>query len=297
MITDSLPYAFGDPATVELLRGIAEVGEMAEVMLTLLPLRSAAVSEDPSQVEVNEAVLSTRSLVDGFLIYSLPDDHTAVDAAIRRNMPTVIIDAPRRPDVSYVGIRDKQAAKTAAEHLLQLGHRKIGVLVDRLVPDGVSGPVDAKRRAATRDGVARERLAGYRQALRSVGLGWTDVPIVEAGGFDEDASSRAVEILLDHHPYLTAVLASTDVLGLRTLVALRKRGIDVPGRMSVVGFDDVPAAASAGLTTIAQPLVDKGRQAASMLLAAAADAKPRSLILATELVERGSSGPAPGHAA
>ena len=51
MITDSLPYAFDDPATVQLLRGIAEIGEMAEVMLTLLPLRSAAEAEDPADIE------------------------------------------------------------------------------------------------------------------------------------------------------------------------------------------------------------------------------------------------------
>jgi hypothetical protein len=55
MITDSLPYTFDDPATVQLLRGIAEIGEMAEVMLTLLPLRSAAEAEDPADIETRQA--------------------------------------------------------------------------------------------------------------------------------------------------------------------------------------------------------------------------------------------------
>jgi len=158
MITDSLPYAFDDPATVQLLRGIAEIGELSEVMLTLLPLRSAGDAEDPAAVEARQAKMSGDSLVDGFLVYSLPDRHRAVEAALSRGLPTVIIDAPRVRAGSYLGIRDRQAARHTAEHLLELGHRRIGVLVDRLSPDGRSGLVDAARRGHARDGVARERM-------------------------------------------------------------------------------------------------------------------------------------------
>lgn len=292
MITDSLPYAFTDPATVELLRGVAEVGEMAEVMLTLLPLRSASRNEDSWHIEADEAALSNRSLVDGFLIYSLPDEHIAVDAAVRRNLPTVIIDAPRRADVSYVGVRDKLSARWAAQHLLELGHRRIGVLVDRLLPDGGYGLVDASRLRAARDGVARERLAGYRQALRAAGVDGERISLVEAGGFDEGVSDRAVLTLLEACPNMTAVLASTDVLALAALRVLASRGIQVPEQVSVVGFDDIPAAAAAGLTTVAQPLIDKGRQAASLLMGRGSAAPPRRVVLPTELVVRTSTGAA-----
>jgi DNA-binding LacI/PurR family transcriptional regulator len=84
MITDSLPHAFDDPATVQLLRGIAEIGEKAEVMLTLLPLRSAAEAEDPADIETRQAKMSGDSLVDGFIVCSLPDRHRAVEAVLSR---------------------------------------------------------------------------------------------------------------------------------------------------------------------------------------------------------------------
>lgn len=131
--------------------------------------------------------------------------------------------------------------------------------MDRLSPDGRSGLADDARRRTARDGVARERVIGYQQALRAAGLTWRDVPMVEAGGFDQPTTEHAVGLILDQAPGLTAVLASTDVLALQTLRELRARGIRVPDEVSVAGFDDVPDAAAAGLTTMAQPLVEKGR--------------------------------------
>lgn len=291
MITDSLPYAFDDPATVQLLRGVAEVGEMSEVMLTLLPLRSAAEAEDPAAVEAGQARMSGASLVDGFIVYSLPDRHRAVDAALARGLPTVVVDAPSGLGCSYLGIEDRLAARHAAEHLIGLGHRRIGVLMDRLSPDGRSGLADDARRRGARDGVARERVLGYQQALRAAGLSWRQVPMVEAGGFDQAATQRAVGLLLDESPGLTAILASTDVLALQTLRELRVRGIRVPEEVSVVGFDDVPAAAPAGLTTMAQPLVEKGRAAARLLLQGIRGGQRSTVILPTELVVRSSTAP------
>ncbi len=289
MITDSLPYAFHDPATIELLRGVAEVGELSEVMLTLLPLRSAAYAEDPAEVETRQAKMSSDSLVDGFLVYSLPDRHSAVEAALNRGLPTVVIDAPRVRAAGYVGIRDRHAARQTAEHLLELGHRRIGVLVDRLSPDGQFGLADDTRRQHARDGVARQRVAGYQQALRANGLTWDDVPMVEAGGFDPLATERAVDLLLDNARELTAVLASTDVLALQTLRALEARSVAVPDQVSVIGFDDIPDAAPAGLTTMAQPLVEKGRVSAQLLLDRIRLDKRSSIILPTELKVRAST--------
>jgi DNA-binding LacI/PurR family transcriptional regulator len=291
MITDSLPYAFHDPATVELLRGVAEVGELAEMMLTLLPLRSAGGRENPQDVEAQQAKMSSGSLVDGFLVYSLPDRHSAVEAALHRGLPTVVIDAPRVPDVGYVGIRDRQAARQTAEHLLGLGHRRVGVLVDRLSPDGKSGLVDSARRRQARDGVARERVAGYAQALRAAGLTWRDVPLVEAGGFDPASTERAVDLLLDSRHGLSAILASTDVLALQSLRALRARSVAVPDEVSVIGFDDIPEAVTAGLTTMAQPLVEKGRASAQLLLDRIRLDKRSTVMLPTELKVRASTAP------
>ena len=163
--------------------------------------------------------------------------------------------------------------------------------MDRLSPDGRSGIADDARRRSARNGVARERVIGYQQALQAAGFTWRDTPMIEAGGFDKPTTERAVNLLLDNCPGLTAILASTDVLALQTLRELQARAIRVPDDISVIGFDDVPDAAAAGLTTIAQPLVEKGRAATRLLLASIQQGQPSRLILPTELKVRASTAP------
>ncbi|RZK94836.1 MAG: LacI family DNA-binding transcriptional regulator [Rhodococcus sp. (in: high G+C Gram-positive bacteria)] len=286
MITDSLRYAFDDPATAQLLKGISEVGELAEVALTLLPcpLESTRVAE-------GSGVL-VRGAVDGFLAYAMPDGHPGMQTAMSRRLPIVVIDGPNPGGLPRVGIRDRQAAKEVAEHVLALGHRRVGFLVDRLVPDGKGGPVDAARIRAARDHVMKERLAGYASACRKYTVPWSSAVVVEAGGFDYELSRTAVETLLDAGP-VTAVVAASDLLALAALDVAQERGLRVPEDLSVVGFDDIPAARAAGLTTVRQPLVDKGREAAQLLLDIIGGGAGREITLPTELVVRESTGPAP----
>jgi DNA-binding LacI/PurR family transcriptional regulator len=291
MITDSLSYAFEDPATTALLQGIARVHDLGDVAMTLMPCpgedRETTV-DGPAGARASQVVM--RSHVDGFLIYSLPNEHAAVQAAVGRSLPMVVIDAPRGLPVPYIGIRDRLAAREAATHLLAMGHREIGVLVDRLAPDGTCGPASPARIKAARDGVAAERLAGYAAAWRSAGLRFADATVVEAGVFLPGQSRTAVETLLDRCAP-TAVLATTDVLALVAIEVLTERGLRVPQDVSVVGFDDLPMAAAAGLTTVAQPLVEKGRRAAELLLTAMTGVHVASVTLPTKLVVRSSTAP------
>ena len=286
MITDSLRYAFDDPATSQLLKGISEVGELAEVALTLLPcpLESTRVAE-------GSGVL-VRGAVDGFLAYAMPEGHPGMQTAMSRRLPIVVIDGPNPGGLPRVGIRDREAAKEIAEHVLSLGHRRVGFLVDRLVPDGKGGRVDAARTRAARDHVMKERLAGYASACRKHRVPWSSAVVVEAGGFDYELSRTAVETLLDAGP-VTAVVAASDLLALAAIDVAQERGLRVPEDLSVVGFDDIPAARAAGLTTVRQPLVGKGREAAQLLLDIIGGGAGREITLPTELVVRESAGPVP----
>jgi DNA-binding LacI/PurR family transcriptional regulator len=297
LITDWLYYAFEDPATVQLLRGIAQVSEMADVALTLLPVGGklpelAAVHGGEEHGVVRDWPAVRRSVVDGFLVYSLPDNHPAITTVLNRKAPVVIIDSPRVEGVSFVGIDDRRAAREAAMHLLDLGHQNIGVLVDRLLPDGNVGFVSQARLKRTLDAVARERLAGVNDALKTAGSSLARIPIVEAGGFLTADARPAVETLLAKHA-VTAILATTDVLALAALEILSERGLDVPGDISVIGFDDLPAAGPAGLTTVAQPLVDKGRIAAETILQAMDGQTVGSIILPTRLEVRATTAAPP----
>ena len=290
MITDWLPYAFEDPATVLLMRGIAQAGQVAHMSLTLLPVGG----EVTGGAEAGRLWPSVqRSLVDGFLIYSVPDNHPAVASALQRQLPVVTIDAPVIPDVAFVGIDDDAAAQQEAEHLLELGHRRIGVLVDRLLPDGHAGIASQARVRRAVDGVAPTRLAGYARAFKAGGIPLRSVPVVEAGGFLEAEARRAAQELLRDRE-LTAVLATTDLLALAALDELETQGARVPADVSVIGFDDLPAAELRDLTTVSQPHVEKGRRAAESLIRLVAGEVPTRVILPTKLQLRGSTAPPRG---
>lgn len=281
LLTDSLSYAFDDPGASLLLRGISEVGELAEVALTLLP---APLETVPSPARTGAPLLG---LVDGFMIYAMPDRHPAVQMVLGRQLPVVVIDGPAVPGRSLVGIDDRGAAHEAAIHLLTLGHRDVGVLVSRLTPDGRTGPVTKPRLSRARDRVMKARAEGYVAPFR--GLGVKPPVIVEAGGFSFAQSRLAAQRLLDTKP-LTAVLAATDVLALAVMDVARERGLRIPQELSVVGFDDLPAAAAAELTTVRQSLRGKGAHAARLLLDAIGGATDHpDITLPTELVVRRSS--------
>ncbi|SCL34750.1 transcriptional regulator, LacI family [Micromonospora nigra] len=157
-----------------------------------------------------------------------------------------------------------------------LGHREIGV---------VAGP---KVLTTTTD-----RLAGLREGLRATGRLLPDDRIRYAG-FDRDSGAEAAAALVDAEPGLTALVALNDSMAIGALGMLRGRGIDVPGRISVVGFDDMPIArdVTPPLTTVRLSLVEMGARAMALALDAGA-AAPRVEALAASLVRRDSTGPPP----
>lgn len=290
MITDWLPYAFEDPATVLLMQGIAQAGHVAEMALTLLPVGGTVPVNGAGVDDMWPSV--QRSLVDGFLIYSVPDDHPAIASVLRRMLPVVCIDAPYLPDQPFVGIDDEAAARQEAEHLVELGHTRIGVLVDRLRPDGTAGVASRARIKRATDGVARARLHGYFRAFKEAGIPSRDVAVVEAGGFLAPEAAAAARTLLKRGG-ITAVLATTDVLALAALDELEYMGLSAPDDVSVIGFDDLPAAAARGLTSMSQPHVEKGRRAAESLLQILDGHVPGKVLLPTKLQIRSSTAPPP----
>jgi DNA-binding LacI/PurR family transcriptional regulator len=282
MITDSLRDAFDDPATALLLRGISEVGELAEVALTLLPFPL-----ESQKIAQGSGVL-LRGAVDGFLAYALPEGHPGMERVLSRKLPVVLVDGTPDTGLPRVGIPDRNAARQLATQVLAHGHRRVGVLVDRLIPDGRAGVASAARIIGARDRVMSERLIGYAAAFEDHGdLDWSSATVVEAGGVDHAVSLRAAETLLEAAA-VTAVIAGTDVLALATIEVAQRRGLTVPDDLSVVGFDDIPAAEAAGLTTVRQPLVDKGRQAARLLLEIIDGGPSREILLPVEYVRRAS---------
>lgn len=198
------------------------------------------------------------------------------------------------PGSARVGINDRGGAAAAALHLLALGHRRFAILSAQCLSIPRGGPLTVQEAAASRFRDNRERLHGYLETLDNAGIDTSVVPIWETSGISrEDAMTGASE-LLDRNP--TALLCMSDELALAALTVAKQRGIDVPGELSIVGFDDTPVArwSEPALTTVHQDLERKGRVAGELALRLlAGERAPRQTILDVELIVRASTAPPP----
>jgi DNA-binding LacI/PurR family transcriptional regulator len=138
--------------------------------------------------------------------------------------------------------------------------------------------------------VVKARLDGLADGLAEFGVDWATVPVEERFENSPAAGGEAAVAILDRHPELTALACTTDVFGLATLTVARQLGLWVPEELSVTGFDGVAESAIAGLTTVQQPTMEKGRVAGQLLLDEGERPAARHVLLPTELMIRTSTG-------
>ena len=291
LYSNPLSYAFDDPAAVSFLSGLSSVTEESDLGLLLVSAAGGglAANRDPRA--------AAQAAVDGFVIYSMSEEEPLLAAALDRQLPVVVVDQPLKEYVPFVGVDDEAAARTAAEHLLFLGHERFAIVSFALSPDGREGIADPVRQERAAFRVSGLRLRGYRAALEDAGLLWSKVPVYECQGSSKELGQRAAEALLSQEHRPTAILASSDQLALGVIAWATERGLSVPEDVSVVGFDDIPAATSADppLTTVHQDHAAKGVLAGRMLVSLLCKEEgPNPGPLATRLVVRGSTSPLRG---
>lgn len=288
---EALTYAFQDPGAVEFLRGLAEGTARHNTVLQLIAAKDADEQEGAS--------LLANAIIDGLVVWTLPDRHPLLRLARERNIPLVTHGGPCLNGVPFVGIDDHAAAQAAAEHLLQLGHRSLAV---------ISQPFGPSRRARHhnpanigRPGyrVTRERLAGYQAAASAATPQPALLDIYEVAVNSRDEGHRAALALLRATPRPTAVLAMSGELAAGALAAARQLNLRVPRDLSVLGWDDSPSARAGdpALTTVGQSLHDQGRTCAQLLITATRGklADEDLVHLAPwQLITRDSTGSPPG---
>jgi DNA-binding LacI/PurR family transcriptional regulator len=284
IFTVDLSYAFSDPYVLAMLGGLAEITAPTRTAMVLLPF-DLTTAEDKAKAKadadaVRQGVAAVhRAVIDGAVADGLPDDHPAVRALADRQIP--LVQSSATATGRCVVIDDRGAGREIGRHLAGLGHRDVTVVVAYPGPPGVAVPA-----------VDEDRLYPY-SALRLAGLRDVFGPgtRVVSGGRNAPESGRvAADLILAAPDRPTAVAADSDVLAAGVLDVLTARGVR-PGRdISVTGFDDAPAALPADLTTIRQPVRDRGRLMGRMLLDPSFT--ERRVVLPTELVVRASTGPA-----
>jgi DNA-binding LacI/PurR family transcriptional regulator len=278
LLTENLTYAFTDPGLVQFLRGVADEMSAAGMAMLLLPADAD-----------RDGALVRSAIVDAFIVCSIWEDDPVVQAVRSRRLPFVSSGSPRLTGVPFVGIDNARSAALAADHLIGLGHRRLGVVA---LPEGMPiEPADTVVRV--RRGFA-QRVTGFVERAVEEHVDPTRIAIVDAATNSTEAGIAAARVLLRRSPRPTAVFAVSDVLALGVLAAADELGIDVPDRLSVVGFDDIDEAAHTrpGLTTVAQDLREQGRIAARMALQLVAGAKVRSSPRIPHVLVRGSTAAA-----
>jgi len=233
-------------------------------------------NEDYSREEEAVAVMLEEQ-VAGVVLTPTQRETGTVERLLEARLPLVL--ASRRFSsikTNYVITDDLHGGSLATEHLIALGHKRIGM---------INGPMSISS--------AAERYAGYRQAMERHGLPIEEA-LVSTGSVSIDDGFDAASALLDLGPHPTAIFAFSDFVAFGVMKAIRERGLRVPEDISVVGYDDNQFASclETPLTTVRVPKEQLGMEAAQVLQRQIEGGQPlRQVELLVDLVERESTSP------
>ncbi|MCM5703027.1 LacI family DNA-binding transcriptional regulator [Larsenimonas salina] len=255
MLWDTLSFSLSDSVASELLSGISEVLDEHDYRMLLLPQ-----SARPAQRE------NFNGVADGYLVYGTMPDGTTERLQQGEFSPAVTID---KTYGSYptICIDDRAASRGVAELALAKGKRRPAIVALRMTLDAPPGPFKRQARPRQFNAMAQARLGGFDDALTAAGIDPASVPIWNVDGNTFNQAVPVIEALLDGSTADT-LLCMSDQLALAALAVAEQRGLDVPGALTITGFDGAPEGQQRRpmLTTVYQDNRAKGRLAARMIL-------------------------------
>lgn len=241
LLVDYLSSSYMD----EIIRGIDEALDAENYDLMLYTTHRRKTKESAYVTKL------TRRLADGLLLILPRNAGAYLDTLRQRQFPHVLIDyLSDKQNVPSVSTTNFRGAYDAMSFLLSLGHQRVGF---------ITGTMEF--------GCARDRLDGYRTALKDHGLP-VDPRLICEGDFMQPQGYQCAQRLLSLPEPPTAIFSSNDTMAFGVMEAARERGLRLPEDLSIVGFDDIPQASHVhpALTTVRQPLEEMGRSAAHLLL-------------------------------
>ena len=263
---------FTRPSFVERLRGVEYALADSEYDLILFNVETTAKRDDYFRS------VPRRERVDGLLVISLSPRDADVERFLQADVPTVLIDA-HHPRLSRAVVDDVTGGRMATQHLVDLGHRKIGYVSDHL-----ENPFNFVS--------SRDRHEGYCQALAEAGIPFR-AEYHRQGEHGRREAREMASVLLSLPDRPTAIFAASDIQAIGVLEAARDAGLKVPEDLSVIGYDDIEIAEYLHLTTIRQPLFVSGVEGVALLLESIATPSPtpRRVPLPIELAIRDTTIP------
>lgn len=267
-----LPDLFGEFYS-EVIRGIDRAAHEAGYHFLV-----SGSHEDTKEIE--GALQALQGRVDGLVIMS-PDLGAEVLADnLPRRLPVALMNSRLGGgDYDVVEVANQHGVREATEHLLELGHRRVGLV------GGIEGNHDAD-----------ERRQAYREVLREAGCWRAELEV--QGGFTDTTGYQAARELLARRPRPTALFVANDAMAIGALHAVAEADLRVPDDLSVIGFDDIPIVRylNPPLTTVRVPIAELGARAVELLMHAIEQDnhhERRHDTLPTHLIVRASTGPVP----
>jgi LacI family transcriptional regulator len=270
VLPHSVSFFFVDPYYPHLTKGIAQACNQFNYTLALFLV---ANKDDEDKLFPR---ISHKGFLDGVVVQSgHHGDQGIIGRMIDAGIPIVVAGRPFRFDnVSYIDVNNVEAAKTAVNHLIRLGRRRLGT---------ITGPHNST--------VGVDRLEGFKQAIQENGL-VSEEGLITEGDFTEGGGYEAMKKLIPNRP--DAIFAASDTMAMGAMRAAREENLRIPEDVAFVGFDDLPAAAypNIRLTTIRQPTAQFGFKAVEILIEMieSGDREPRHIIMETEMIIRESCG-------
>ncbi|MBD7918269.1 LacI family DNA-binding transcriptional regulator [Cellulomonas sp. Sa3CUA2] len=280
---DVLRRAFRDPVAVQVLDGLT--GTLGPLGLGVLLIPGP---QDPSQPAV-DPLLESAAMDVAVQMWGGTTDDPVLEMLRRRGTPTVLVEGTPQPDVAAVGIDDHGGMIELTRHVLALGHTRIATVTMPFDRDRSEGAADPVRLAAISWEITRRRLAGVTDAGVTPTVVWeTPASLVEHG-------ATAGRALLSQPDRPTAIVCQSDLLASGVVLAARELGLRVPQDVSVAGFDglDLPWLAPDVLTSVAQPLAEKGVAIGETVAELLAGRTPEPRVLPVQLRVGTTTGPVP----
>ncbi|MCU0651449.1 MAG: LacI family transcriptional regulator [Candidatus Omnitrophica bacterium] len=250
---------------LELIRGIGTLCEVLKIDLLL-------------HLTDSSAILNLRG-ASGVIFADIIGNRKQFDEALKNRIPMVVINhCIEGPEVNYIAIDNAKGAEDAVQYLVNLGHKKIG---------HISGDVITQ--------AAMQRLEGYKQALKKNNIPLREDYIIKTD-YSRGQARQAAEALLKIQDAPTAVFVASDSMALEVMAVAKEMGRNIPGDLSIVGFDDNPSGlyGPVALTTVRQPLVKMAQMGLERLNSLMNDKKneaAKKVVLPTELIIRESAKP------